>query len=369
MNRDEDPDRRIAERLRLRGDPPRVARLSRRTLGLLTGVASLALAGVAGWALTSHRSTSAGERDPAPPVQAAPPQQIAQLPKDYATLPAGTPRLGPPLPGDLGRAILAGPGTGAAIETAASSARPNPASQQQVQQDRASRLFGPEAAMRMATTPAQPVAAPVAAGPTQITAVVASSQLKPPSSPYLLQAGSTIRAALVTGIRSDLPGPVIAVVTEDVFDSVTGRWKLIPQGARLIGAYDSRPTFGQSRVLLNWTRLILPDGRSLDLGQAPAADAQGYAGLSDGVDHRWGQLLGASLVSTLLGVGSELGATATESQLLQALRLGGASAANQVGQQLVGKTVDMQPSLTIRPGFPVRILIAQDVVLEPWTAP
>src|SRR6185295_12574024 len=99
-----------------------------------------------------------------------------------------------------------------------------------------------------------------------------------PASPYVLQAGSVIPAALIAGLRSDLPGQVTAQVTENTFDSPSGRFLLIPQGARLIGVYDSQIAFGQSRALLVWTRLIMPNGRSIILERQPAADSGGYAG-------------------------------------------------------------------------------------------
>uniref|UniRef100_A0A973VWP6 TrbI/VirB10 family protein n=1 Tax=Bradyrhizobium septentrionale TaxID=1404411 RepID=A0A973VWP6_9BRAD len=108
-----------------------------------------------------------------------------------------------------------------------------------------------------------------------------------PASPFVVQAGTVIPAALITGIRSDLPGQITAQVTEAVYDSPTRRARLIPQGARLIGTYDSQVAFGQSRVLLVWTRLIMPNGRSIVLERQPGADASGYAGLEDEVDNHW----------------------------------------------------------------------------------
>ena len=125
-----------------------------------------------------------------------------------------------------------------------------------------------------------------------------------PASPFVVQAGTVIPAALITGIRSDLPGQITAQVTENVYDTPTGRALLIPQGARLIGIYDSQVAFGQSRVLLVWTRLIMPNGRSIVLERQPGADTAGYAGLEDEVDNHWGALFKAALLSTLLGVGS-----------------------------------------------------------------
>ena len=173
-------------------------------------------------------------------------------------------------------------------------------------------------------------------------------------------------AALITGIRSDLPGQVTAQVTEDVYDSPTGKSLLIPQGARLIGQYDSQIAFGQSRVLLVWTRLIMPNGRSIVLERQPGADAAGYAGLEDEVDNHWGTLFKAAILSTLLSVGSEAGTSGNENNLVQAIRRGGSQSINQTGQQIVSRSLNIQPTLTIRPGFPVRVIVTRDLVLEPY---
>jgi type IV secretion system protein VirB10 len=191
-------------------------------------------------------------------------------------------------------------------------------------------------------------------------------RLASPPSPYVLQAGTVIPAALVTGIRSDLPGQVIGQVTENVFDSPTGRYLLVPQGSKLLGTYDSQMSAGQSRVLLVWTRLILPNGRSLVLEKLPAGDAQGYGGVQDQVNHHWGAVAGAAALSTLLGVGVELGANNTDSDIVSALRFGAASSMNQAGQQIVGRALTLPPTLTIRPGAPVRVLVSRDLILEPY---
>jgi type IV secretion system protein VirB10 len=182
------------------------------------------------------------------------------------------------------------------------------------------------------------------------------------------EAGGTVAAALITGLRSDLPGQITAQVTESIFDTPTGRLLLIPQGARLIGSYDSQVAFGQSRVLLVWTRLILPNGRSIVLERQPGADTAGNAGLQDEVDHHWGELFKAGLLSTLLSVGAELGSGAGngDSAVLQALRRGAGESLNQTGQQIVRRNLNMQPTLTIRPGFPVRVIVNRDLVLEPY---
>lgn len=145
---------------------------------------------------------------------------------------------------------------------------------------------------------------------------------------------------------------------------------MVPQGARLIGTYDSEVSAGQSRVLLVWTRLIMPNGRSIVLERQQGADAAGYAGLSDEVDTHWRQLVGAALLSTLLAIGSEVNAGSNSNNnnaaLIQALRQGFGNAMSQTGQQLVGRAMNVQPTLTVRPGFPVRVIVNRDLLLEPY---
>jgi type IV secretory pathway VirB10-like protein len=182
----------------------------------------------------------------------------------------------------------------------------------------------------------------------------------------VLQAGAVIPAALLTGLRSDLPGLVTAQVTEDVYDSPTGRFLLIPQGARLIGQYDAQIAFGQKRALLVWNRLIVPSDRSIVLEREPGADPEGYAGLEDEVDNHWGMLFKAAILSALLSIGSEAGANNNESALVQALRQRFSHGLSQVGEQVVGRSLNVQPTITIRPRFPVRIIVNRDLVLEPY---
>lgn len=187
----------------------------------------------------------------------------------------------------------------------------------------------------------------------------------PPASPYVLQAGSVIPAALITGIRSDLPGQITAQVTENVYDSPTGSLLLIPQGTRVIGEYSNDVGFGKRRVLLVWNRLIFPNGRSIVLERQPGADSQGYAGLEDGVDYHWWDLAKAAGLSTLLAVGAEL-AIDDEDRLLSAIRNGAQDTINDAGQQIIQRQLQVAPTLTIRPGFPVRIVVTRDLVLEAY---
>jgi type IV secretion system protein VirB10 len=193
----------------------------------------------------------------------------------------------------------------------------------------------------------------------------APDRVMAPASPFVLQAGSVIPAALITGIRSDLPGEVTAQVTEPVYDSPTGRILLVPQGTRIIGQYDNSIQFGQRRVLLVWNRLILPNGRSIVLERQPGADSQGYAGLEDGVDYHWWDLAKAAGLSTLLSVGAEL-AVDDEDRLLRAIRDGGQETINDAGQQIIRRQLQVSPTLTIRPGFRVRVIVTRDLVLEPY---
>ena len=140
---------------------------------------------------------------------------------------------------------------------------------------------------------------------------------------------------------------------------------LVPQGTRIIGQYHNNVQFGQSRVLLVWNRLILPNGRSIVLERQPGADGAGYAGLQDGVDYHWWDLAKAAGLSTLLSVGAEL-ATNDDDPLIQAIRNGGQDTINDAGQQIVRRQLNIAPTLTIRPGFPVRVIVTRDLVLEPY---
>ena len=198
------------------------------------------------------------------------------------------------------------------------------------------------------------------------SSVINPHKLAEPASPYMLSAGSIIAASLITGLRSDLPGLVTAQVTENAYDSVTGRNVLIPQGSRLIGSYDSTVAFGQKRALVVWQRIIMPDGSSIQIDNAPASDAQGFAGLADAVDTHTLTVLKGVILSTLLGVGSQLSLGSSESDLVRAVRESTQQNTERAGQQFVGKALDVQPTITVRPGARVRIVVHKDLLLKPW---
>jgi type IV secretion system protein VirB10 len=376
------------EAVKLRGDPPRVMRLSRKAIGIASACGFALVGGALIYAL---QPASQAEREELLNTDgAARPDALADAPRDYGDVP----KLGPPLPGDLGAPILAAqqrgdvaelPPIGAAPPTGPA---PTPAQttaeteRQRLVQERSaareSRLFfgggagaaavgdGTEVADAGGGPPVSQLAAeaqrPAFADRPAERRTVSASRIEPPAGTHVLQAGSIIPAALITGIRSDLPGQVTAQVTEPVYDSVTGRILLIPQGSRLIGDYNADVSFGQRRVQLAWNRLILPDGRSIVLERQPGGDPSGFAGLQDGVDFHWGGVLRAALVSTLLGVGGELGA-GNDDNLTRALRRGSQDSIGRAGEQVVGRELDVRPTLTIRPGFPVRVLVTRDLVL------
>jgi len=193
--------------------------------------------------------------------------------------------------------------------------------------------------------------------------------LLPSLSPYEVKATTIIPATLITGINSDLPGPIIAQVRERVYDTVTGQHLLIPQGARLLASYDSMVAWGQERVLMCWNRIIFPNGASISLECMPAADLKGQAGLTDQVDQHWDRLMAAVGLSTVLSLGAQAVAgdpTGYQPNLAQSAARNAAGQINQAGQGIVQRQLNLQPTITVRPGFGVNVLVTKDMVLEPY---
>jgi len=373
-----------ARPFRLRSEGPPVTRLSRTVLIGGTTLTLILVCGVVLWALQSDRLRGVSPQELYTTDRPRVADGLAALPRDYTGLPRDVPPLGPPLPGDLGRPIVAAQG------------QPGPSSPDAEQQRRAqemeaarvSRLFAPgnrqtqgggagihPSQSSMSAGAAATDEASIQNGQDRKVAFMngpvdrkttSPDRLVRPASPFVLQAGAVIPAALITGLRSDLPGQITAQVTENVYDTPTGGALLIPQGARLVGVYDSQVSFGQSRLLLVWTRLLLPNGHSIVLERQPGADASGQAGLEDGVDHHWGSLFKAALLSTILAVGTELGSDQNDSDIVRALRRGAGDTLNQAGQQVVRRNLNIQPTLTIRPGYPVRVIVTRDLVLSPY---
>jgi len=374
----------VARPFRLRSEGPRVMRLSRSVLVGGTALAAILICGVVLWALQGDRLRGVAPQELYTTDRPRMADGLAALPRDYTGVPRDVPPLGPPLPGDLGRPIVAAQGqSGPSAPDAEQQRRA-----QETEAARVSRLFAPgnrqqqpvgagSSALQASTSGSMPVTDEAAIQNAQdrklafMNAPVdrrttSPDRLARAASPYVLQAGTVIPAALITSLRSDLPGQITAQVTENVYDTPTGGSLLIPQGARLIGVYDSQVSFGQSRLLLVWTRLLLPNGYSIVLERQPGADAAGRAGLEDGVDHHWGSLFKAALLSTILAVGTELGSNQNDSDIVRALRRGTGDTLNQAGQQIVRRNLNIQPTLTIRPGYPVRVIVTRDLVLQPY---
>jgi type IV secretory pathway VirB10-like protein len=396
--------------LALRAPPRPVTRLSRRVLVGIAAVACLAIFGATFYALQK----GSWFQRPAPELYNTENKPradgLSALPKSYADIPPPVPPLGPPLPGDLGKPIVRAERDAGLREPTApvTSFRPSQEDEaararrlqrlREAEQAAVAKVFFATSAKPATAVPGSTAAAgggeggpgdrnqtamPIDPDTAQnlqdrklgfvnqrvSTAVYSPERLQTPRSPYQLMAGTIIPASLVTGINSDLPGEIIGQVTENVYDTVSGRYLLVPQGTRLIGKYDSIIAYGQERVLLIWTRLIMPDGSSIVLDNLPGTDTQGYAGLEDGVDyHTWRLIKGVAL-STLLGISSELAAdsgTRNQNRIIVGARDSANSAANQVGQRITQKNLAVQPTLTIRPGFPLRVIVNTDIVLRPY---
>jgi len=403
------PRKLAPDNLTLRAAPRRVVRFKRGVIVGGAAAGSLAIAGVAWMALGPKALHIVASEDKAITDRNTPADGVTNLPSTYGDVKPGTPILGQPLPGDLGRPILERQRqleAGGGIMTGDSHAM---TPEEQAAEVERQRIAGQAAQARkagvMVQSSGRAAAATVAGGESAGTVSAAPAAdtekadrlaldpdrdqnnqqrkldfvggqasggiynphaLETPASPWQVMAGSVIAASLITGLNSDLPGMVVAQVTEPVFDTVTGRTMLIPQGSRLIGSYDSVVAFGQRRALLVWQRIILPDGSSIQIDNLPATDAVGYAGLADKVDfHTW-QLLKGVALSTLLGVGTEVSLGDDESDLVRALRQSTQQSANQAGQQIVTKNLNIQPTITVRPGWPLRVIVHKDILLRPW---
>ena len=371
--------------LRLTAERPRITRLSRKVLAGGTALALLLISGAVLWALRSNQPHNPSPDELYSTDHHNVADGLSTLPRDYTGIPRNVPPLGAALPGDAERQIVTTDRQSAPIGIDPEQQRAS----QETEAARTSKLFAsttaaaasPHVASQETATKTAPSSDETFTQNGQDSKLLfanapvdrrttAPDRISRPASPFVIQAGTIIPAALITGIRSDLPGQITAQVTESIFDSPTGRIKLVPQGARLIGVYDSQVAFGQSRVLLVWTRLIMPNGRSIVLERQQGADIGGYSGLEDEVDNHWTELVKAALLSTLLGVGAELGSgadTGSNTNILQALRLGAANSLNQTGQQVVRRNLNIQPTLTVRPGFAVRVMVNRDLVLEPYS--
>ncbi len=397
-----------ADHLALRAPPRPVVRLNRRNLMIAAGIVGIGVFGATWWAVRPQTPRVAAADAP-PRVERVPrPEGLGALPRDYGSLPK-IPVLGAPV-GELGRPVVraeeeagldrAGSGDSYFPDPAEDAARSGRLQQHDEELAAAKAQVFFQLAQRRGANPSEGTAGretgetlgvggpnlPSAEGDAGSAgngqtakqafldkaldpSIYATGTLQVPRSPYEVMAGTVIPAALLTGINSDLPGQIIATVTGNVFDTVSGEHLLIPQGSRLLGQYDSQVTGGQRRVLLVWTRLLLPDGSSLILDRLPGVDLAGYAGLEDGVDQHWKQVFTGAALATLIGINTELASpnrSGDSGSIIIATRDSAQDTINQIGQQLTRRNLNQQPTLTVRPGFPVRVIVNRDLVLRPY---
>ncbi len=397
-----------SEDLAIRAKPRPVRRFSRKALIGSVSVAALLVLGAAGFALRTPTDSSDPARAELHNTTNKPmPDSFNALPATYEDM---TPELGPPLPGDLGAAFIGKDRSDAPVENPfqfqpqATGGYDQSSSSTTVSDARASKLFFIDYNSRDNRSGAENISGAEPSAPTldQLaqffpqggsdladpfstgadpnrqerkesflgaevdTRIYNPHRLQAPVSPYQLMAGAIIPASLVTGLNSDLPGQVIAQVTENVYDTATGAHLLVPQGSRLIGKYDSVIAYGQSRALVVWSRIVMPDGTSIVIENLPGVDLAGYAGVKDKVDYHTWKLFQAAILSSILSVASELGRDSDDDQIIEALRDGGQRTINQAGQQIVTKQLAVQPTITIRPGWRLRVIVNKDLVLQPY---
>lgn len=398
-----------AQTLELRAAPAAVTRLNRRTLMVLIGGVALLVMMATIWSLQPRERKGSDSTELYNVDRISRAEGLATLPSDYSQLPQPKPPepppvLGDPLPGDLGRPVLraereagmhphGGPDAAEAERLArlkeAEEAARSPLFYKSSQRGGSATggrgaasgglAAGFDAAL-LADAGAQ--AGAVDAVPSQNlqgnkaafarggeVATQSAHGLTAARAPYTLMAGTVISAALITGIKSDLPGDVMATVTSPVYDSATGEHLLIPQGSRLMGRYNSQVAYGQSRVQAVWERVILPDTSSVTLDSLAATDPAGFAGLEDDVDWHWDRILAGAALTTLLGVSAELAAPNTsgsDGRIVIATRDSVQDSVNQVGQEMTRRNMNIQPTLTIRQGMPVRVIVNRDVTLRPY---
>lgn len=199
-------------------------------------------------------------------------------------------------------------------------------------------------------------------------------RLTHPVSPYEIQAGTTISAVLISGVNTSVAGTVVAQSRFDVYDTVSGKFLLIPKGSKIIGEYDTKISYGQRRVLIAFNRIIRPDGTSILIGKPTAADLQGQAGMEGEVNNHWGRVLGAATLSTILSVGAgvasdNVGNNTYYPSASQNAILGVSNSASQIGQNIINRELNAQPTITIPAGFQFNIIVRRDMVLTPYQPP
>lgn len=190
-----------------------------------------------------------------------------------------------------------------------------------------------------------------------------------PKSPYEVKAGTVIPGVMITGVNSDLPGQILGVVSENVYDTGSGRHLLIPQGSKLVGIYSANVIFGQERVLVAWNRIIFPDAQTLNLGAMPGIDQAGYAGFADQVNNHYMKIFGSAFMMSMITGGIAVSSNNNGSQYTQStsdqMIASMIQQMGEVGKQMIQKNLNIAPTLEIRPGYKFNIFVTKDMILEP----
>ena len=196
------------------------------------------------------------------------------------------------------------------------------------------------------------------------------SKAEPPRTPYELRAGFVVPATLISGINSELPGQIMAQVSQSVYDTPTGKHLLIPQGSRLVGSYSSEVVYGQSRVLVAWQRIVFPDGKAMDIGAMPGADSAGYAGFNDQVNNHYLRMFGSAVLMSGVVAGVNLSQNSNQSQNSNTQRASDSMSealGQQLGQvtaQMIAKNMSIAPTLEIRPGYRFNVIVTKDMTFS-----
>lgn len=198
-----------------------------------------------------------------------------------------------------------------------------------------------------------------------------SHPLLQPLSPNEVQAGAIIPAVLITAVNTSLPGIAIAQVRQNVYDTVTGKILLIPKGSRIIGQYDSQVAYGQTRILIAFDRIIMPNGDSIQLDKFVGAGMMGTSGFDANVNNHWMRILGAATISTILSLGTGAASSGYSSSSYypspaQNALTSAAGSISATGQQLTGRAIDVQPTLTIKAGYQFNVMVNKDMILQPY---
>jgi type IV secretion system protein VirB10 len=191
--------------------------------------------------------------------------------------------------------------------------------------------------------------------------------LNPPTSRYELKTGTVIPGILLSELNSDLPGEILAQVTQNVYDTASGNQLLIAQGTKLFGHYDSRVAFGQGRLLVSWQRLIYPDGSTLELDGMSGVGREGKSGFADRVNSHYGRIFGAALLTSVISAGFQISQPQQNSTLtpLSNQQIAAGAVGQQladVGTEIASRNLQVQPTIEIRKGYRFHVMVNKDII-------